>query len=53
MYIVKFNGRKLTNKLFAAGFKSYEEARNILRKYMRSQGLGRVISNTGYSISKA
>jgi hypothetical protein len=53
MYVVKLNNRKLTTKLFAKGFESYEAARNILRKYLRSQGLGRVFGDLGYSIVKS
>jgi hypothetical protein len=53
MYVVKLNNRKLTTKLFAKGFGSYEAARNILRKYLRSQGLGRVFGDLGYSIVKS
>jgi len=52
MYFVKLNNRKVTTKLFAKGFESYETARNVLRKYLRSQGLSRVFSGLGYSIQK-
>lgn len=52
MYIVKLNNRKLTTKLFAKGFKTYDMARNTLRKYLRQQGLGRNISELNYSIQK-
>ena len=52
MYIVKLNNRKLSTKLFAKGFKTYDLARNTLRKYLRSRGQGRVIGNIGYSIEK-
>lgn len=52
MYIVKLNNRKVTTKLFAKGFKSYDTARNALRKYLRTKGLGRNIGELNYSISK-
>lgn len=52
MYIVKLNNRKLTTKLFAKGFKTYDLARNTLRKYLRSQGLGRNLAETGYAIER-
>lgn len=53
MYFVKLNNRKVTTKLFAKGFESYEAARNTLRKYLRSQGLsGRIFGVLGYSIQK-
>lgn len=52
MYFVKLNNRKVTTKLFAKGFESYEVARNALRKYLRSQGLSLVFGNLGYSIQK-
>jgi hypothetical protein len=52
MYFVKLNNRKVTTKLFAKGFESYEVARNTLRKYLRSQGLSRVFGGLGYSIQK-
>jgi hypothetical protein len=53
MYIVKLNNRKLTTKLFAKGFASYEAARNELRKYLRSKGLNRFFGDLGYSIQKS
>lgn len=53
MYIVKLNNRKLSTKLFSKGFPSYETARNTLRKYLRSKGLGRNTGSIGYSIVKA
>ena len=52
MYIVKLNNRKLTTKLFAKGFKTYDTARNTLRKYLRQQGFGRNIGELNYSIQK-
>jgi hypothetical protein len=52
MYFVKLNNRKVTTKLFAKGFESYEAARNVLRKYLRSIGAPRVYSDLGYSIQK-
>lgn len=53
MYIVKLNNRKLSTKLFAKGFKTYDLARNTLRKYLRTKGLGRNIGELNYSITKA
>ena len=54
MYIVKLNNRKLTMKLFKDGFKTYESARQTLRKLLRSKGVNAVsYSSLGYSISKA
>ena len=38
MYFVKKNNRKLTSKEFKFGFNSYEDARNALRRFMRSIG---------------
>lgn len=52
MYIVKLNNRKLTTKLFAKGFKTYDLARNTLRKYLREQGKGRNIGELGYAIER-
>jgi hypothetical protein len=52
MYIVKKNNRKVTLKMFSTPFTSYDVARNTLRKYLRSLGLGRNLGNTGYSIVK-
>ncbi len=52
MYIVKLNNRKLTSKVFAQGFKTYDLARNTLRKYLRSKGLGRNLGQLNYSIEK-
>lgn len=51
MYIVKFNGKKLSLKVFA-GLKSYEAVRNALRKYLRAKGLDRTHGSLGYSIAK-
>ena len=39
MYIVKKNNRKLTTKEFKSGFTSYDEAKNAVRKLLRSLGL--------------
>ena len=39
MYIVKKNNRKLTTKEFKSGFTSYNEAKNAVRKLLRSLGL--------------
>ena len=51
MYFVKKNNRKLTNKEFKFGFNSYEDARNALRKFMRSIGIkDRGFTQHGYSI---
>ena len=52
MYIVKFNNRKLSSKTFAKGFKTYDLARNALRKYLHTKGLGRNIGELNYSIAK-
>jgi hypothetical protein len=50
MYIVKVNGRKLTLKTFKEGFKSYEMARNAVRKYLRSLGLDRQLASNNVAI---
>ncbi len=50
MYIVKVNGRKLTLKTFKEGFKSYEMARNAVRKYLRSLGLDRQLGSNNVAI---
>jgi hypothetical protein len=50
MYIVKRDGKKLTLKTFKDGFKSYEQARNAVRKYLRSLGLGRNFYTNSVSI---
>jgi hypothetical protein len=39
MYIVKKNNRKLTTKEFKSGFTSYDEAKNAVRKLLRSLGI--------------
>ena len=39
MYIVKKNNRKLTTKEFKSGFNTYDEAKNAVRKLLRSLGL--------------
>ena len=36
MYIVKKNNRKLTTKEFKSGFTTYDEAKNAIRRYLRS-----------------
>jgi len=51
MYVVKFNGRKLTLNAFK-GLTKYEQARNALRKYLRAKGLSRIHGQLGYSIAK-
>ena len=53
MYIVKRGGKKLTLKTFKDGFKSYEQARNAVRKYLRSLGLDRNLNTNAISIVKA
>lgn len=53
MYIVKVNGKKLTLKTFKEGFKSYEMARNAVRKYLRSLGLDRTLGRNNVAIVKA
>jgi hypothetical protein len=54
MYFVKLNNRKVSIKLFAKGFKTYEEARQALRKLIRSKGHDSNLGYThlGYVISK-
>lgn len=52
MYIVKQGNRKLTSKLFKAGFKSYEDARNAVRKYLRNLGLSRTFADNSIAIVK-
>ena len=52
MYIVKVNGKKLTLKAFKEGFKSYEMARNAVRKYLRSLGLDRQLASNNVAILK-
>lgn len=53
MYIVKLNNRKLTMKMFKEGFKTYEAARQTLRKLLRSQGESPIAYTAlGYSIIK-
>ena len=39
MYIVKKNNRKLTTKEFKSGFTTYDEAKNAVRKLLRSLSL--------------
>lgn len=51
MYVVKFNGKKMSLKSFA-GLTKYEQARNALRKYLRAKGLSRNHGQLGYSIAK-
>lgn len=51
MYVIKFNGRKVSLKAFL-GLTKYEQARNALRKYLRSKGLSRIHGQLGYSISR-
>lgn len=51
MYFVKKNNRKLTTKEFKLGFNTYEDARNTLRKFMRSIGIkDHGFTQHGYSI---
>ena len=52
MYIVKVNGKKLTLKTFKEGFKTYEMARNAVRKYLRSLGLDRTLGRNNVAILK-
>lgn len=53
MYVIKLKNRKLTSKTFKEGFKTYEAARQTLRKLLRSKGENAVAySSLGYSISK-
>ena len=53
MYIVKKANKRLTSKLFKSGFASYEQARNAVRKYLRSLGLDRNFNTNAISIVKA
>lgn len=53
MYIVKKANKRLTSKLFKNGFASYEQARNAVRKYLRSLGLDRNLNTNAISIVKA
>jgi hypothetical protein len=54
MYVIKLKNRKVTTKAFKEGFKSYETARQALRKFLRSKGENAVAYTLlGYSISKA
>jgi hypothetical protein len=53
MYIVKVNGKKLTLKTFKEGFKSYEMARNAVRRYLRSLGLDRTLGRNNVAIVRA
>jgi hypothetical protein len=53
MYIVKRSGKKLTLKTFKDGFKSYEQARNAVRKYLRSLGLGTQLGSNQVAIVRA
>jgi hypothetical protein len=46
MYVVKLKGRKLNLKSFKVGFKKYEEARTVLKRYIRSKGFN---SDKGYT----
>ena len=50
MYIVKRGGKKMSIKTFKDGFKSYEEARNAVRKYLRSLGLTPVLGGNQVAI---
>lgn len=51
MYIVKKNNRKLTTKTFKAGFNTYDEAKNAVRKLLRSLGIYTGgFKSQGYSI---
>lgn len=54
MYVVKLNNKKVTNKLFKAGFDSYESARTILKRWIRSLGHNsdKGYSKLGYSIQR-
>lgn len=52
MYYIKLNNRKVSLKAFIKGFVTYDQARNALRKHLRAKGLGRNISQLGYSIER-
>ena len=36
MYIIKLNNKKPTRKALTATFKTYDEAKNAIRRYLRS-----------------
>jgi hypothetical protein len=46
MYIVKLNNRTLRKKMLKVKFKSYESARTVLKRYIRSLGFN---SDKGYT----
>lgn len=55
MYFVKLNNRKLSLKIFAKGFKTYETARQTLRQFLRKKGhnTNEGYTKLGYTISRA
>jgi hypothetical protein len=54
MYVVKFKGRKLKTKAFKIAFKSYEQARTVLKRLIRSKGFNsdKGYTHLGYCIQK-
>jgi hypothetical protein len=54
MYVVKFKGRKLNHKAFRVSFKSYEAARTVLKRLIRSKGHNsdKGFTILGYSIQR-
>ena len=54
MYIIKLNNKKPTRKALTATFKTYDEAKNAIRRYLRSidQYVGGFKSK-GFSIEAA
>jgi hypothetical protein len=54
MYVIKLNGRKLKLKSFRVSFKSYESARTLLKRLIRSKGHNsdRGFTHLGYSIQR-
>lgn len=47
MYVVKFKGRKIKLKSLRVSFKSYEAARTVLKRLIRSKGHN---SDRGYTV---
>ena len=53
MYFVKLNNKKVTKAAFKTGFSSYNDAKNALRKLLRSLDTYEGgFSKLGYSITK-
>ena len=49
---IRVNGKKPQKKSLKGLFKDYEEARNYVRKFLRSLKLNRNLAANGYSILK-